>query len=403
MDRRRFLKTSTVGAAGLSLFASARAAPGATSAGPLYRISLAQWSLHKAHFSGEMTNLKFPVISREAFGIDAIEYVNTFMRDESRDPRYITDLKNICDGEGVTSLLIMCDREGRIGDPDEAARITTVENHYRWIEIGAKLGCHSIRVNAASVGDWNTQRDLAADGLRRLTEFAAGEGLNVIVENHGGISSNGAWLAEVMRTVDHPRCGTLPDFGNFNMGKEEGWYDIYKGVEELMPFAKGVTSGYLPLGGVMVADRIAEVLVEQGGEFFHGYTYSGHPAACAVAIENIKVMQREDLIERVKTDIGPYLKQRWEELGEHPLIGETRMVGLMGALELVANKDTLERFDEDKGVGKICRDFLIENGLVMRTVGDTLVVAPPLILSHEQADELVEKAWKCLDLTQAAL
>ncbi len=210
---------------------------------------------------------------------------------------------------------------------------------------------------------------------------------------------------EIQRICNEHEILLITDEVITGFGRLGEWFgaDYFNVTPDLMPFAKGVTSGYLPLGGVMVADRIAEVLVEQGGEFFHGYTYSGHPAACAVAIENIKVMQREDLIERVKTDIGPYLKQRWEELGEHPLIGETRMVGLMGALELVANKDTLERFDEDKGVGKICRDFLIENGLVMRSVGDTLVVAPPLILSHEQADELVEKAWKCLDLTQAAL
>ncbi len=202
-------------------------------------------------------------------------------------------------------------------------------------------------------------------------------------------------------------CGILliTDEVITGFGRLGEWFgaDYFEVIPDLMAFAKGVTSGYLPLGGVMVADRIVEVLVEQGGEFFHGYTYSGHPPACAVAIENIRIMQREGLIDRVKTDIGPYLQQRWEKLGEHPLIGESRMVGLMGALELVASKKTLERFDEDRGVGKICRDLLMDNGLVMRAVGDTLVVAPPLILSHEQADELVEKTWKCLDLTQAAL
>ena len=202
-------------------------------------------------------------------------------------------------------------------------------------------------------------------------------------------------------------CGILliTDEVITGFGRLGEWFgaDYFEVIPDLMAFAKGVTSGYLPLGGVMVADRIVEVLVEQGGEFFHGYTYSGHPPACAVAIENIRIMQREGLIDRVKTDIGPYLQQRWEKLAEHPLIGESRMVGLMGALELVASKKTLERFDEDRGVGKICRDLLMDNGLVMRAVGDTLVVAPPLILSHEQADELVEKTWKCLDLTQAAL
>ncbi len=305
MDRRKFLKTSAVGAAGLSLFPRVHAAPGAAAAGVLYRISLAQWSLHKAHFAGEMTNLKFPVVSREAFGIDAIEYVNTFMRDESRDPRYITELKNICAAEGVTSLLIMCDGEGRIGDPDEADRITTVENHYRWIEIGAELGCHSIRVNAASVGDWNTQRDLAADGLRRLTEFAAGVGLNVIVENHGGISSNGAWLAEVMRTVDHPRCGTLPDFGNFNMGKEEGWYDIYKGVEELMPFAKGVSAkahNFDDAGNERDKDylRLMRIVLDAGYRGYVGVEYEGNEKPEAEGISLTKA-----LLERCRNTLIP--------------------------------------------------------------------------------------------------
>jgi putrescine aminotransferase len=164
-----------------------------------------------------------------------------------------------------------------------------------------------------------------------------------------------------------------------------------------------VTSGYLPLGGVLVADRVAEVLIDRGGEFFHGYTYSGHPAACAVAIENLRILKREKLIERVKNDIGPYLQKGWQKLGEHPLVGETRMVGLMGALELVKDKATLERYDEQQGVGTICRDFLVNNGLVMRAVGDTIVVAPPFVLSHEEADELLDKAWKCLDLTQQAL
>ena len=190
-----------------------------------------------------MTNLEFPVVTKQTWGIDAVEYVNSFMKEESRDPAYVAELKRITESEGIRNVLIMCDGEGRLGDPDDAARTLAVENHYRWIEIARELGCHSIRVNAASEGDWNTQRDLAADGLARLTSFGAEAGINVIVENHGGISSNGAWLAEVMRTVNHPMCGTLPDFGNFNMGEENGgWYDIYQGVTELMPFAKAVSA-----------------------------------------------------------------------------------------------------------------------------------------------------------------
>ena len=226
------------------------------------------------------------------------------------------------------------------------------------------------------------------------------------VQGAGGvIVPPDTYWPEIQRICDEYGILLITDEVITGFGRLGEWFgaDYYKVKPDLMPFAKGVTSGYLPLGGVMVADRVADVLVEKGGEFFHGYTYSGHPASCAVAIENIRVLQREGLIDRVKTDIGPYLQERWRKLGDHPLVGETRMVGLMGALELVANKETLERFDEDKGVGAICRDFLVNNGLVMRAVGDTIVVAPPLILTHEQADELIDKAWKCLDLTQAAL
>jgi putrescine aminotransferase len=210
---------------------------------------------------------------------------------------------------------------------------------------------------------------------------------------------------EIQRICDDYDILLITDEVITGFGRLGEWFgaDYFDVRPDLMPFAKAVTSGYLPLGGVMVADRVADVLVEQGGEFYHGYTYSGHPASCAVAIENIHIIQREHLVERVKNDIGPYVQERWAKLGEHPLVGETRMIGLMGALELVANKKTLEKFDEDKGVGTICRDFLVNNGLVMRAVGDTIVTAPPLVMTHEQADELIEKAWKCLDLTQAAL
>jgi putrescine aminotransferase len=213
-----------------------------------------------------------------------------------------------------------------------------------------------------------------------------------------------SYWPEIQRICNEYGILLITDEVITGFGRLGAWFgaDYYDVQPDLMPIAKGVTSGYLPLGGVLVSDRVADVLVEKGGEFYHGYTYSGHPASCAVAIENIHILQREALIERVRDDIGPYLQKRWAELGEHPLVGETRMVGLMGALELVADKGSLQRFDENKGVGKICRDFLVNNGLVMRAVGDAIIVAPPLILTHEQADELVEKAWMCLDLTQAA-
>lgn len=166
---------------------------------------------------------------------------------------------------------------------------------------------------------------------------------------------------------------------------------------------KGVTSGYLPLGGVLVSDRVADVLIDKGGEFYHGYTYSGHPVACAVAIANIKLIQNENLVDRIKTDIGPYLQDKWQALAAHPLVGDTRMVGLMGAFEIVKSKEPLQRFEQSQGVGAIFRDFLTEEGVCMRAVGDTIICAPPFILSHAEADELIEKTWVALDLTQKAL
>lgn len=211
------------------------------SIGPLFSISLAQWSLHRTLYAGELDNLDFPAVTRTEYGLDAVEYVNSFFKDKAEDKGYLRELKQRADDNGVKSLLIMCDGEGAIGDPDPAARTRAVENHYRWVEAARYLGCHSIRVNAQSEGAPEEQRELAADGLRRLVEFAAPREVNVIVENHGGLSSNGEWLASVIRTVDHPRCGTLPDFGNFQVGEGE-WYDRYKGVAELMPFAKAVSA-----------------------------------------------------------------------------------------------------------------------------------------------------------------
>jgi putrescine aminotransferase len=210
---------------------------------------------------------------------------------------------------------------------------------------------------------------------------------------------------EIQRICDKHGVLLVTDEVICGFGRLGEWFGAdYFGVKpDLMTFAKGVTSGYLPLGGVMVGDRIGDVLIEEGGEFQHGFTYSGHPAACAVALANIRTIQEESLVERVRDDIGPYLQERWHTLADHPLVGETRMVGLMGALELVRDKSTDERFDEDDGVGTVCRNLLVENGLVMRAVDDTIVVAPPLTLSHAEADELIEKARLALDLTLQAV
>ena len=207
----------------------------------LFSISLAEWSLHRALRNGDLDHLDFAKTAKQDFGIDGVEYVNQFFKDKAKDQAYLNEMKKRADDLGVQSVLIMCDGEGRIGDPDDAARTQAVENHYKWVEAAKFLGCHCIRVNAASEGDYDQQQRLAADGLRRLCEFADGYGMDVTVENHGGLSSNGGWLAGVMKRVDHPRVGTLPDFGNFRIADGE-WYDRYKGVSELMPYAKAVSA-----------------------------------------------------------------------------------------------------------------------------------------------------------------
>jgi len=270
----------------------------------LFRISLAEWSLHRTLNSGELDNLDFPRVTREEYGIEAVEYVNSFFKDKAEDTAYLTELKTRCDDHGIRSLLIMCDGEGAIGDPDSAARTRAVENHFRWVEAARFLGCHSIRVNAQSQGTADEQRELAADGLRRLTQFADGHEINVIVENHGGLSSNGAWLSSVMETVDHPRCGTLPDFGNFNLGNGET-YDRYRGVEELMPFAKAVSAKshvFDEAGNEREMDyvRLMRIVLDAGYRGYVGIEYEGSEVGEPEGIRSTKA-----LLERVRDILSP--------------------------------------------------------------------------------------------------
>lgn len=246
---------------------------------PLFRISLAEWSLHRALGEKKIDHLDFAVLAKTEFGIEAVEYVNSFFKDKAEDSAYLAEMKKRCDDNNVQSLLIMCDGEGDLGDADEAARRKAVENHFRWVSAAKELGCHSIRVNAASSGSWQEQSDRAADGLRKLSEFAAGAGLNVIVENHGGLSSNGAWLAETIGKVKMDNCGTLPDFGNFNVGNGES-YDRYKGVSELMPFAKAVSAkshDFDEAGNETHTDytRMMEIVLDAGYRGWVGIEYEG--------------------------------------------------------------------------------------------------------------------------------
>jgi L-ribulose-5-phosphate 3-epimerase len=254
-------------------------APDAARREPPFRISLAQWSLNRTLRSGGMDHLDLARVARKEFGIEAIEYVNTFFMDKARDRGYLAEMNRRADAEGVYQHLIMCDREGRLGDPDEAARRQAVENHYKWVEAARELGCAMIRVNAASEGTWDEQVALAADGLRRLAEYGAEAGIDVVVENHGGLSSNAKWLTEVMRRVDHPRCGTLPDFGNFNVGGGET-YDRYLGVAELMPFAKAVSAkshDFDEAGDEVGMDypRLMKIVTDAGYRSWVGIEYEG--------------------------------------------------------------------------------------------------------------------------------
>jgi sugar phosphate isomerase/epimerase len=282
MSRRRFLET-----AGAVFSAAAFAEPSAAhsrasaphSNEPLFGISLAEWSLHLTIQAGRLDNLDFPVVARRDYGLDAVEYVNTFFKDMAQDRAYLRDLRRRADDHGVRNLLIMCDGEGALGDPNDRARTTAIENHYRWVEAARHLGCHSIRVNARSQGNPEEQHELAVDGLRRLIAFAAEREISVLVENHGGLSSNGSWLAGVIAAVDHRRCGTLPDFGNFRVRDDE-WYDRYQGVSELMPFAKAVSAKSLDFdaqGNERHTDyvRMLRIVLDAGDRGYVGIEYEG--------------------------------------------------------------------------------------------------------------------------------
>lgn len=323
IKRRDFLKQSVQALGGLSLAGFAGASLVSCSkkesdmaqqaASALYKISLAEWSHNKAIFGGQMNHLDFPMVARKEYGLDAVELVNQFFMDKAKDTAYLQDFKNRAESEGVKVLLIMCDGEGHLGDPDEAKRTQAVENHYKWVEAAKFLGCHSIRVNAASEGSYEEQQKLAADGLARLTEYGAQNGLNVIVENHGGLSSNGAWLSGVMKMVNHPRCGTLPDFGNFCVRFEgQPWstpcaemYDRYQGVQELMPFAKAVSakSHEFDEGGNEVQTdyvRMMQIVVDAGYNGYVGIEYEGDKMSEAEGIRATKALL-EKVMGQLKT------------------------------------------------------------------------------------------------------
>jgi len=303
IDRRSFLERSAIVAAEVGLLSLAGRPLYAGEQEPLFRISLAEWSFHRTLFAGKLDHLDFARTAKNDFGIDGIEYVNQFFKDKGRDQKYLAEMKKRASDLGVRSVLIMIDDEGAIGDPDEGRRKQAVENHYKWVEAAKFLGCHSIRVNAQSQGSYEEQLGRAADGLRRLTEFGAKNELNVIVENHGGLSSNGTWLSAVIKKVDHPRCGTLPDFGNFNLGNGEQ-YDRYKGVQEMMPFAKGVSakSGEFDAQGNEVRidyRRMLKIVLDAGYHGYVGIEYSGNTLS-----EPDGIRATKKLLELVRSELS---------------------------------------------------------------------------------------------------
>jgi putrescine---pyruvate transaminase len=208
---------------------------------------------------------------------------------------------------------------------------------------------------------------------------------------------------EVQRICDRYGVLLVSDEVICGFGRTGRWFgcETMGSRPDLMTFAKGVTSGYIPLGGVMVGDRIAKVLIEQGGEFNHGYTYSGHPVACAVALANLKLIREQRLVEHVHDDVGPYLAKAYEGLSEHPLVGDAETRGLMGAILLVKDKARGTAFDESVEIGMVCRGHCFREGLIMRAVGDRMIIAPPLVITRTQIDEMVALIRRCLDLTLA--
>jgi L-ribulose-5-phosphate 3-epimerase len=300
-SRRTFLQSTAAASAAALIFPLSRAIADdkpSKAAEPLFKISLAQWSLHKTLFGGKLNNLDFAKSAKEDYGIEAIEFVNQFFKDKAKDEKYLADLKKRADDLGVKMLLIMIDGEGALGDKDEKARSKAVENHFKWVEAAKFLGCHSIRVNAQSTNDYEEARKLAADGLRRLSEFAGTVQLNVIVENHGGLSSNGKWLSETIKSVGLKNCGTLPDFGNFHD------YDRYQGVSETMPFAKAVSAkshDFDAEGNETHTDylKMMKIVLDAG---YHGY--------CGIEYEGSKLGEPEGikatklLLERVREKLA---------------------------------------------------------------------------------------------------
>jgi L-ribulose-5-phosphate 3-epimerase len=310
-NRRDFLATVAAAGAGISMGSApmTRLFAEETAAAEPFKISVAEYSLHKMLYAGELDPRDYGPFCKEKFGVDAVEYWMGPYADKAKDLAYMGEMQKKSEDAGVKQLLIMVDipdGKGDLGNPDEKLRQVAVEEHYPWVEAAKRMGCHSIRVNARSAGTREEQSKLAADGLRKLSEFAAPHNINVIVENHGGLSSDGAWLAGVMKEVDLPNCGTLPDFGNFFVDREKGIeYDKYKGVEELMPYAKAVSAKshvFDAEGNESEIDyfRMMKIVLDAGYHGYVGIEWEG--AEPESEIEGVLLTKK--LLERVREKLA---------------------------------------------------------------------------------------------------
>ena len=282
--------------------------------------------------------------------------------------------------------------QGGLPIPD----ITHIEQPY-WYELGRPLGLSRDDFGRLAAS-WLEDKILAV-GPERVAAF-----IGEPIQGAGGVIIPPATYWPAVQAICE-RYGILlvSDEVICGFGRTGQWWgsETFGTRPDLMTFAKGVTSGYIPLGGVMVGERVARVLIERGGEFNHGYTYSGHPVACAVALANIRLIRRERLVERVREDTGPYLATQFASLKEHPLVGDAETCGLMGAVLLVMDKHAGTPFAAELGVGMLCRGHCFSNGLIMRAVGDRMIIAPPLVITRAQIDDMMALIHRCLDLTWA--
>jgi sugar phosphate isomerase/epimerase len=314
-DRRTFLKQASITAGGFALANTLSSFDMLSLEGKKYdfKISLAEWSLHKALFSGSISNLDFPEVAKKQYGFEAVEYVNQFFKDKAKDSTYLKQLDQRCKDNGVKSVLIMIDGEGPLADKDNTNREKAIENHYKWVEASKLLGGHAIRVNLHGEGNENEWHSAAVKSLTKLTEFATKLDMTILAENHGGFSSSAKLMVDVIKEVNHPQCRTMVDFANFCVRREKGdlyespcveWYDKYKGVEELLPYAKGVsakTFDFNAEGNESKTDftRMLKLVKAVGYQGYVGVEYEGERLSEPEGIKASKL-----LLEKIRKQIS---------------------------------------------------------------------------------------------------